>query len=105
MSGSNTSAPGSAASSPEPLSFTVHNQPDPRALPGTPQQRTGRLKMLLVLAVCAAPVIASLPRRAAMASATCWQVMPFSARAARSRTLNCRLWPVFSPHSSFVMPR
>jgi hypothetical protein len=59
MSGSNTSAPGSAASSPEPLSFTVHNQPDPRALPGTPQQRTGRLKMLLVLAVCAAPVIAS----------------------------------------------
>ena len=58
MSGSNTSAPGSAASSPEPLSFTVHSQPDPRAL-GEPQQRAGRLRMLLVLAVCAAPVIAS----------------------------------------------
>ena len=59
MSGSNTSAPGSAASPPEPLSFTVHTQPDPRALAGAPQQRTGRLKMLLVLAICAAPVIAS----------------------------------------------
>lgn len=59
MSGSNTSAPGSAASSPEPLSFTVHSQPDPRALGAAPQQRSGRLKMLLVLAVCAAPVIAS----------------------------------------------
>lgn len=59
MSGSNTSAPGSAASSPEPVSFTVHSQPDPRTLPGGVQQRTGRLKMLLVLAICAAPVIAS----------------------------------------------
>lgn len=59
MSGSNTSAPGSAASTPEPLSFTVHNQPDPRGLAGAPQQRSGRLKMLLVLALCAAPVIAS----------------------------------------------
>lgn len=58
MSGSNTSAPGSAASTPEPLSFTVHSQPDPRAL-GAPQQRAGRLKMLMVLAICAAPVIAS----------------------------------------------
>lgn len=57
MSGSNTSVPGSA-SPPEPLSFTVHSQPDPRAL-GAPQQRAGRLKMLLVLAICAAPVIAS----------------------------------------------
>lgn len=59
MSGSNTSAPGAAASPPEPLSFTVHSQPDPRAMAGAPQQRAGRLKMLLVLAVCAAPVIAS----------------------------------------------
>ncbi len=59
MSGSNTSAPGSAASSPEPVSFTVHSQPDPRALGGSPQQRAGRMKMLLVLALCAAPVIAS----------------------------------------------
>ena len=57
MSGSNSSAPGSAASStPEPLSFAVHSLPDPRAVP---QQRAGRWKMLLVLAMCAAPVVAS----------------------------------------------
>ena len=59
MSGSNSSAPGSAASSPEPLSFTVHSQPDPRGLAGSPQQRAGRWKMLMVLAICAAPVVAS----------------------------------------------
>lgn len=58
MSGSNSSAPGSAAS-PEPVSFAVHSLPDPRALAGTAQQRTGRWKMLLVMAMCAAPVVAS----------------------------------------------
>ncbi len=56
MSGSNSSAPGSAASSPEPLSFAVHSLPDPRV---ATQQRAGRWKMLLVLALCAAPVVAS----------------------------------------------
>ncbi|KQW51827.1 MULTISPECIES: hypothetical protein [unclassified Roseateles] len=56
MSGSKSSAPGSASSSPEPLSFSVHSLPDPRAVP---QQRAGRWKMLLVLAMCAAPVVAS----------------------------------------------
>jgi hypothetical protein len=56
MSGSNSSAPGSTASSPEPLSFAVHSLPDPRT---TAQQRIGRWKMLLVLAMCAAPVVAS----------------------------------------------
>ncbi len=57
MSGSNSSAPGSAASSrPEPLSFAVHSLPDPQAVP---PQRAGRWKMLLVLAMCAAPVVAS----------------------------------------------
>jgi hypothetical protein len=61
MSGSNSSAPDSSAKPEGPgdgLSFTVHSQPDPaRALP----QRTlsGRLKMLLVVLVCAAPVVAS----------------------------------------------
>ncbi len=59
MSGSNSSAPGSAASSPEPLSFAVHSLPDPRAIAGSPNQRAGRWKMLMVLAICAAPVIAS----------------------------------------------
>ncbi|RZL36531.1 MAG: hypothetical protein EOP35_10785 [Rubrivivax sp.] len=54
MSGSNSSAPGSA-SPPEPLSFAVHSLPDPRAA----TQRSGRWKMLLVLALCAAPVVAS----------------------------------------------
>ncbi len=56
MSGSNSSVPGSAVSSPEPLSFAVHSLPDPRT---TGQQRVGRWKMLLVLAMCAAPVVAS----------------------------------------------
>src|ERR1700709_2034650 len=69
MSGSNSSAPGSAApldprAPPAPGSFAVHAmQPpvleggvDPEALRRT---RNGRLKMLLVLAICAAPVIAS----------------------------------------------
>jgi cytochrome oxidase Cu insertion factor (SCO1/SenC/PrrC family) len=55
MSGSNSSAPGSAASPPEPLSFAVHSLPDPRQA----AQRAGRWKMLLVLALCAAPVVAS----------------------------------------------
>lgn len=55
MSGSNSSVPGSA-SSPEPLSFAVHSLPDPRV---TGQQRVGRWKMLLVLAMCVAPVAAS----------------------------------------------
>lgn len=55
MSGSNSSAPGSAAS-PEPLSFAVHSLPDPRT---STQQRVGRWKMLAVLAMCATPVVAS----------------------------------------------
>ena len=59
MSGSNSSAPGSKAV-PEPVSFTVHSQPSP-GVDGDATRRTsvGRLKMLLVLAVCAAPVVAS----------------------------------------------
>lgn len=59
MSGSNSSAPGSHGS-PEPLSFTVHSMPSP-GFDADAARRTasGRLKMLLVLMVCAAPVIAS----------------------------------------------
>jgi cytochrome oxidase Cu insertion factor (SCO1/SenC/PrrC family) len=41
-----------------PLSFAVHSLPDP-GVAGRPQQRGGRWKMLLVLATCAAPVVAS----------------------------------------------
>lgn len=67
MSGSNSSIPGASADQPlgaepapplaEPLSFSVHSLPVPgRAHAGVSH---GRLKMLLVLLVCAAPVIAS----------------------------------------------
>lgn len=52
MSGSNSSARGEA---PEPLSLTVHSV----TAPALEQRRSGRWKMLLVLLVCAAPVIAS----------------------------------------------
>jgi cytochrome oxidase Cu insertion factor (SCO1/SenC/PrrC family) len=58
MSGSNSSAPGSIGTAPEPLTFTVHSMP----APGLEDQRRttrGRWQMLLVLLVCAAPVIAS----------------------------------------------
>jgi cytochrome oxidase Cu insertion factor (SCO1/SenC/PrrC family) len=37
----------------------VHSLPDPRAAAGSEQQRAGRWKMFLLLALCAAPVVAS----------------------------------------------
>jgi len=45
----------------EPLDLTVHSLPHPREAAERDSRRTsaGRLKMLLVLAVCAAPVLAS----------------------------------------------
>lgn len=46
------------ANQPEPLGFTVHSLPQPGAQ-GVPQRASGRVKMLLVLLVCAAPVLAS----------------------------------------------
>lgn len=62
MSGFNSSARGSApeADAASPLSFTVHSMPAP-SIDDESVRRTksGRWKMLLVLAVCAAPVIAS----------------------------------------------
>jgi hypothetical protein len=57
MSGSKSS-PGSGAA-PEPLAFTVHSMPSPGLDDAARRTARGRLKMLLVLAVCAAPVIAS----------------------------------------------
>ncbi|MDH4479088.1 MAG: hypothetical protein QE283_04340 [Rhodoferax sp.] len=42
-----------------PLGLTVHSLPDPQNLNGKAQTRVGRWKMLLVLLVCAAPVVAS----------------------------------------------
>lgn len=42
------------------MSLAVHSLPDPRAMAAAQQRtRAGRLRMLLVVAVCAAPVIAS----------------------------------------------
>jgi len=62
MSGSNSSVPGSGASLEPgaPLSFTVHSMPAP-AMADDVVRRTssGRLKMFIVLLVCAAPVVAS----------------------------------------------
>ena len=62
MSGTNSSAPGLAAPLAEVttdgLALTVHDLPEP-VLPDQARTRRGRIKMLLVLLVCAAPVIAS----------------------------------------------
>lgn len=58
MSGSNSSAPPVAADvAGEALSLTVHSMPAPDL--DARRTRSGRIKMLLVLLVCAAPVIAS----------------------------------------------
>ncbi len=42
-----------------PLDLAVHSQPQLLALADAPVQRMGRYKMLLILLVCAAPVVAS----------------------------------------------
>ena len=63
MSGSNSSPPHDAApgSHDQPLQLSVHELPSLGMDPPDPARRTrsGRLKMLAVLLVCAAPVIAS----------------------------------------------
>lgn len=58
MSGSKSSAPAASAADAEPLHLTVHDVGVPD-LGDRRQVRNGRLKMLAVLLVCAAPVIAS----------------------------------------------
>jgi hypothetical protein len=57
MSGSKSSAPAEAAEAASALGLTVHSMP----MPDLSSRRTasGRLKMLMVLAVCATPVVAS----------------------------------------------
>ena len=58
MSGSNSTNPvASSQAAVDPFAMTVHSQPDPRFFEA--QQRSGRLRMLLVVAACAAPVLAS----------------------------------------------
>ena len=61
MSGSNLSAPASPGEpDPAPLNFSVHSMPVPALADEEASRRNrGRLKMLLVLFVCALPVIAS----------------------------------------------
>jgi hypothetical protein len=58
MSGSNSSARDDAAP-PEPLSLTVHTMPSPQVDDTARRTAAGRLKMMLILSVCAAPVLAS----------------------------------------------
>lgn len=62
MSGSNSSHPTAGAAAPdEPLALTVHSLPTPDGAEAARAAgtRSGRFKMLAVLLVCAAPVIAS----------------------------------------------
>lgn len=60
MSGSESSVPaGAPPPAPEALSFTVHGMPAPALGAGRRRVLGGRLRMLLVLAACAAPVVAS----------------------------------------------
>lgn len=62
MSGSNSSSPaGKPGVLEQPLGLTVHSLPVPQESAIVEEQRTrmGRWKMLLVAAVCAAPVVAS----------------------------------------------
>ena len=44
---------------PDPVSFTIHSMPSPSLSEVDRRTRNGRIKMLLLLLVCAAPVIAS----------------------------------------------
>jgi hypothetical protein len=62
MSGSNSSSPaGTPAALDQPLGLTVHSLPLPQeaALADEQRTRSGRWKMLVVMLVCAAPVLAS----------------------------------------------
>jgi len=60
MPGSRSSNPDAAAGRfDEPLDLTVHALPGPREVEQAQRTSRGRLKMFMVLLICAAPVIAS----------------------------------------------
>ncbi len=59
MSGTDSSAPAYARAPAEGVALTVHSLPDPALEDAARRTRSGRVKMLLVLLVCASPVIAS----------------------------------------------
>lgn len=58
MSGSNSSVPPAAPREESPLGLTIHSLPAP-VLPDARRTAMGRVKMLLIVLACAAPVIAS----------------------------------------------
>jgi hypothetical protein len=58
MFGSNSSSP-TAVKTDQPLDLTVHSLPSTGEAAPQAQTRWGRIKMLIVLGVCAAPVVAS----------------------------------------------
>lgn len=58
MSGFNSSAP-DVPEVDDPVGLTVHSMPTPQQALARQGTRSGRIKMLLVLLICAAPVIAS----------------------------------------------
>ena len=59
MSGSNSFGPGVRGAPDPALTLAVHSMPAPPLEPADRRTTRGRLKMLLVLLVCAAPVVAS----------------------------------------------
>lgn len=59
MSGSKSSVPASDAPANDPMAMTVHSMPDLAQVNEQQRTRAGRLRMLLVVAACAAPVLAS----------------------------------------------
>lgn len=59
MSGTESSAPAFAGPRGEALALTVHRLPEAGLAAEAKRTRNGRIKMLLVLLVCASPVIAS----------------------------------------------
>jgi hypothetical protein len=60
MPGTSSSNPDAAPSRPdEPLDLTIHALPGPRDVEDSQRTASGRLKMLVVMLICAAPVVAS----------------------------------------------
>jgi hypothetical protein len=60
MPGTSSSSPAAAPSRlDEPLDLTIHALPGPRAVEGAQRTARGRFKMLVVMLICAAPVVAS----------------------------------------------
>ena len=58
MPGSRSSNPDAAGRFDEPLDLTVHALPGPREMEEAQRTSRRRLKMFMVLLICAAPVIA-----------------------------------------------